>query len=233
MSNRHRRFILAKLTGPLFSLSASGSIGKTLVFGGWKGVQYARQHVIPNNPRTTIQENARSLFKNLNAIFALMGNDAVQSWTNSAAGLPLTDRNLFLKVAMPLTDAAGDWSATPLLRPFQGLGLLETIPCVGGNDLITLTPTFPTIPAGWTVAAVIAVALLNEPAIGNDYAWKPADVVTKRSATGSGVAISITGLGSAASYNVSVILELQGPTYAVDGILRYSNVMISPEILTT
>lgn len=50
---------MAKLKGPLFSLSASGAIAKTIVYFGWKGLKVARQWVTPANPQTTAQTTQR------------------------------------------------------------------------------------------------------------------------------------------------------------------------------
>lgn len=46
---------MAKLKGPLFSLGASGALGKTLVFFSWKGLDVVREYVVPANPKTTLQ----------------------------------------------------------------------------------------------------------------------------------------------------------------------------------
>lgn len=50
---------MAKLTAPLLSLSASGSIAGSITYGTWKGVKYARQRVIPANPNTANQQTQR------------------------------------------------------------------------------------------------------------------------------------------------------------------------------
>lgn len=50
---------MAKLKAPLFSLGASGQLGKALVFFGWKGLNVVREHVVPSNPRTTGQTTQR------------------------------------------------------------------------------------------------------------------------------------------------------------------------------
>lgn len=42
------------------SLDASGSFANTLVFGKWKGRNTVRHLVIPTNPQTTGQQNARA-----------------------------------------------------------------------------------------------------------------------------------------------------------------------------
>lgn len=50
---------MAKVTGPLFSVSASGKIADTLVFFGWKGVNVVRQWLVPANPQVAAQGDQR------------------------------------------------------------------------------------------------------------------------------------------------------------------------------
>ncbi len=50
---------MAKLKAPLFSLGASGAIGKALVYFPWKGLDVVREYVIPSNPKTTPQTTQR------------------------------------------------------------------------------------------------------------------------------------------------------------------------------
>ena len=58
---KHFSHTMAKVTGPLMSLSASGSVGKTLVFSKWGGRPYVRQLVTPMNPKSTDQNSVRSV----------------------------------------------------------------------------------------------------------------------------------------------------------------------------
>jgi len=51
---------MAKVTGPLMSLDASGTVGKTAVFSKWKGRNYVRLRVIPMNRQTPDQQDART-----------------------------------------------------------------------------------------------------------------------------------------------------------------------------
>jgi len=50
---------MAKLKAPLMSLGASGAIGKSLVFFGWKGLDVVREYVVPANPRSANQVTQR------------------------------------------------------------------------------------------------------------------------------------------------------------------------------
>lgn len=46
---------MAKTTAPLFSFSASGAIGKALVYFPWKGIPVVRRYVVPANPEAPLQ----------------------------------------------------------------------------------------------------------------------------------------------------------------------------------
>lgn len=56
---------MAKVTGPLFSMSASGTLGKALVFAGWKGIAYVRQWIKPANPQSGAQGDVRLIMGGL------------------------------------------------------------------------------------------------------------------------------------------------------------------------
>ncbi len=53
---------MARTKGPLFSLEASGTLAKTIVYSKWKGRQYTRKHTIPENPQSAKQVNVRTAF---------------------------------------------------------------------------------------------------------------------------------------------------------------------------
>jgi hypothetical protein len=65
---------MAKTTGPLFSLEAHGTVGKTVTYSNWKGRPYVRRRVIPLNPFETDQVAARNRIRTL-------GN--CQTWCNA------------------------------------------------------------------------------------------------------------------------------------------------------
>lgn len=83
---------MAKVKGPLFSLSASGQIAKTLVYGDWKGIDVVRKYVIPANPNTAGQQTQRGYFA-----------AAVEDWhTDGFTAIDVVAWNLYalaLKVA--------------------------------------------------------------------------------------------------------------------------------------
>jgi len=50
---------MAKLKAPLLSLGASGALAKALVFFPWKGLDVAREYVVPANPNSVPQQTQR------------------------------------------------------------------------------------------------------------------------------------------------------------------------------
>lgn len=65
---------MAKVTGPLLSLGASGKIADTLVFSSWKGLRTARSYVVPANPQSAAQSTQRGYL-----------GDAVDEWHTAGA----------------------------------------------------------------------------------------------------------------------------------------------------
>jgi hypothetical protein len=56
---------MAKVTGPLYSMTASGKIADAMVFFGWKGINVVRQWLIPTNKKTEDQGDARQILGGL------------------------------------------------------------------------------------------------------------------------------------------------------------------------
>lgn len=96
---------MAKVSGPLFSLDARGQIGKAVVYSFWKGVNYVRQHVVPNNPQSTDQTKIRDLitdasiaWKDGATVGAVTLNSAYKlAYTTAAAGQAYSGFNLYIK----------------------------------------------------------------------------------------------------------------------------------------
>lgn len=50
---------MAKVQGPLFSMSASGKLGNSIVFFPWKGLSVVREWLIPTNKKSAAQGKRR------------------------------------------------------------------------------------------------------------------------------------------------------------------------------
>lgn len=67
---------MAIVTGPLMSVDASGKFGGSMVFGKWKGRNYARKLVTPKNPKSAKQLGVRAMMTFL-----------AKAWSALAAGI--------------------------------------------------------------------------------------------------------------------------------------------------
>ena len=75
---------MAKLTGPLFSLDARQSLGGALTYSIWKGINYVRRLVVPQNPQTTCQTVIRKVITR-----------GSQGWKNDVTGIGTTEQDLW------------------------------------------------------------------------------------------------------------------------------------------
>lgn len=97
-----------KLTSPMFSLDASGTIAKAITFSKWKGINYARRYVIPTYSDAMTQLKLRDLVRK--ASIAWESNSVIGSVTINAAyksafdvaasGQRYSGFNLFIKVCI-------------------------------------------------------------------------------------------------------------------------------------
>lgn len=150
---------MAKTIGPLFSLRASQSIGKTLTYAAWKGIPYVRTLVIPANPQSTAQTEVRNTWSTLNELFKRLGTLALAPWTASAVGNPYTNRNKFLGSNQPLMYDQTDMQA---FVGSPGVGgappVTSATPSDATGQVLNLAVVNPTPPTGWTQTAVVGVA---------------------------------------------------------------------------
>jgi len=95
------------------SLAASGQLGKTLVFGDWKGIKYARQYIIPANPNSAGQQTVRGYLADavsawLSTTYEFNAKDKANLNTEAAGfGRPLSGFNLFVKNYIATKVASG------------------------------------------------------------------------------------------------------------------------------
>lgn len=60
---------MAKVIAPFMSLDASGTLAGTITAAKWRGRNYMRQRVTPNNPQSAAQTGVRSSFAGANALW--------------------------------------------------------------------------------------------------------------------------------------------------------------------
>jgi hypothetical protein len=206
----------------LLSLSAQGSIAKSVVFADWRGVKYAREHIVPANPQTTAQTLTRNTFSVGDDQFKRMLTLAQSPWTASAVGKPFTARNRFIQEYV--RNLRGDLDMTAYVGSpgvNGGLPLLSFAAAAGGaSGEIDVTATIPPEPVGWTHEAVIYTAFLDRApdtqmtdfmeeleSLAAAWAAGPPPVSTD----------TFTGLVAGADYAVTAFLR----SLRADGVVAY------------
>lgn len=192
---------MAKVTGPALSIGARGQIAKSLVYGVWRGVKYARQHVVPNNPRSTAQTLTRSVFSAIDATWKRLLTNSQAPWEAAAKGQKFVGRNKLISVNLPALRGQSDksqWVASP--GSGGGLPALSVTPTTGGSaGEIDVAATFPGAPVGWTLDSVTVQALPNA-----DPSVAPIATVYEESDSDGDFPVTLTGLTSGQEYVVSI-----------------------------
>lgn len=184
---------MAKVTGPLLSVSARGTIANTQTYSSWRGVNYVRQRVIPANPRTMEQQKTRNVFTNMGKIWAFAPALLRDPWDTYAIGKPKTGRNTFigenvrvLREELDMTKFVGSIGA----RGGIPLDSVTAAPTANPGE-VKVTPTLPALPTGWVIYSVVAVALQNqapaEPFLG---------IIVGGESTAAPYEVTLTGLPS-------------------------------------
>lgn len=99
---------MARVTGPLMSMGASGTIGGALTFSNWRGVATVRKYTVPSNPNTADQQAVRGVFSAATALYKGITPTDVEAWNRRAAGTPMSGYNLLVKQYSQVATAAGD-----------------------------------------------------------------------------------------------------------------------------
>lgn len=155
---------MAKVTGPLLSFRARGSIAKTQVYAVWRGVDYARQHVIPSNPNTVAQQLTRNTFRTLGNIWRELGSIGKTPWDAFATGRPFIGVNAFLGENIKVV--RGDLDFLNLLSSPGSKGGIPPTSVTAAATLVAgeINVTFvnPAPPTGWVLTAAQAIALPDQ-----------------------------------------------------------------------
>lgn len=206
---------MAKVTGGLLSFGARGSIGKTLVMSKWKGIPYARQHVVPANPRTTAQQTNRSIFAFLREAYKRAPVDVTAPFEAFASGRPLTGMNKFVGENMRVLQGQSNLGFL-IVSPGARGGLppisVNAVTGAGAGEIDVSVDT-PDAPTGWTLTKAVAVAVPDQ---DPDGIYEGEIVVAEDAAAPYNP--DLTGLVAGATYLVGVYLVWTKP----DGKLAYS-----------
>ncbi len=154
---------MAKVTAPLLSFGASGTIAKVQTYATWRGVPYVRRHVIPANPKTTGQELTRDIFANYNMRWKQGGTLMRAPWNRFAVGQKFVGRNSYMGKNLQATRGEADM-ALYIGSPGAKGGLPPAslvLASVAANG-IEATITAPAAPDGWSLTSGIATCLKDQ-----------------------------------------------------------------------
>jgi hypothetical protein len=78
---------MAKVNGPLMSITASGSFGKTIVYATIRSIQYARIWKTPANPNSAAQQVIRGYFTDAVGAWHAETSSVRTTWDNYAKSI--------------------------------------------------------------------------------------------------------------------------------------------------
>lgn len=198
---------MAKLKAPLLSLGASGQLGKALVFFNWKGLDVAREYVVPSNPKTAGQVTQRGYMSD--AVEAI--HDAQAEATHAIDAEDIMAYSLLASVVK----AATTWfnQAVKLILDNKVLGYQEGCygdgHCTPGADQLTFEAWFyfeNPISAGTLWYGTSKTALVNSIAA---------------TVAGNKVSKVITGLTTGVKYYVQFKPTAPASTVAIPSGIYY------------
>ena len=111
---------MAKVTGPLMSISAKGTIAKALTFCTIYGIQYVREWFKPGNPRTVQQVNMRTALAITVAYWKTLSVPGQEQWNVAASGLPMSGFAYFQKRGLSQYVPQLTIDVTPLSTSYLG-----------------------------------------------------------------------------------------------------------------
>lgn len=100
---------MAKVTGPLFSMTASGKLANAIVFMTWRGIADVRMYKKPTNNRTPNQIITRAFFADAVNFYHQLTPADQNALRATAAGKPYSGFNLFVDWCKTWLDAGKDW----------------------------------------------------------------------------------------------------------------------------
>ena len=112
---------MVKVTGPCFSMSASGTIGKAVTYGSWKGKPWARVWFKPENPQTAKQVNVRTALSLLVTCWQdTVGADQKAALEAAASGLGMSGYNFYMRRGMDAYISQLGSDTTPVSVVYSG-----------------------------------------------------------------------------------------------------------------
>ena len=149
---------MVRTYGPLFSLDASGTLGKAITFSKWKGRSYVRERVIPSNPKSGGQVGMRAMLKFLSQSWSAVIAGSQATWETRASAKSVAPFNSYVGYN------ASRWRNFTAPTSHDPEAATDTPATVGATSLIlgerSITASIPITTAadGWGVLIFRALA---------------------------------------------------------------------------
>ena len=142
---------MARVTGPLMSFDASGTVAGAIVFAKWRGRNYVRRHAVPSNPRTPGQIATRAIIAFLGKLWDSLGDEPKASWEEGAESLKISPFNQYIGInARNWRDQMVPSMGTPAERTLVGDPPAAIAGVVSGRQVI-LTVTLADVTNIWGI----------------------------------------------------------------------------------
>jgi len=185
---------MAKVSGPLMSVDASGKFGGSMVFSKWKGRNYVRKLVIPNNPKDPKQVGVRTMLTFLAKAWAAIKVTEGPDYQDLADAGQISTYNAYVGVNLdrwqenkgpsqsyPPADASSPCAITsaPLTGHADYVTAVVT-PATNANiwgimvwrDLVSVVPTWANCIAVYFQASVAAHTFTDSPLEPGTYHYR-------------------------------------------------------------
>jgi hypothetical protein len=201
---------MARVTGPLHSDAARGSIKGGLTFSSWKGIAYVRQTVTPANPRSNAQTGVRCMMGFLARQWKNLTAETKATWDAIASALGILAFNVYVgenlrrwqeftgpTQAMPAAETANALTVSAhTYTGHKGYAVLSMTPSGATNiwGFAILRDTAEITTPGWANAVAIveangasAVSYTDSPLLAGTYHYRIA-VINKDGVIGTWLA---------------------------------------------
>ena len=143
---------MVRVSSPMLSLDASGTIGKAATFSKWKGRNYVRSRVIPHNPKSAGQIGVRAMFKFLAQNWTAIAVGTKALWLPLAKALVVSEFNAFVRNNQARFRNFKMPSKDPTAAAAHTAGVLNVWTATAGIRQIQLTLSLTTANACWGAA---------------------------------------------------------------------------------
>jgi hypothetical protein len=162
----------------MFSLDASGKFGGSVVFAKWKGRNYARQLVVPMNPKSAKQSGVRGMMQFLAQAWAALGAGTKDDYDDLATAKAISAYNAYIGENLARWQLSKAPSQAYPPPEASGACVITSAPLTGHAGYVSAVVTPAANADIWGVIVYRDTAEITTPSWANAVAVIPRDDVT-------------------------------------------------------